>query len=158
MGSVKLYYISKSQYSTQFIISDYPGLEIFQSKQTEVKRLNVERYFKGINKDYKDYNKIIYGPVFGTDDPRNGFIYEHKQTEEMIIINEDDIPVTYAMCDTISGDLISNVSTDTNNLPKGVITDYTVMTDLQNKISNKELFVSEIKDMWILDRSFLIIE
>jgi hypothetical protein len=87
-----------------------------------------------------------------------GVIYEHKDNGEMIRIDEEDIPVTYAMCDVIMGDLMSNVTTDTSDLPKGVITDYKVMCDLQDRAISKELFVSEIKDMWILDRSFLIIE
>ena len=158
MGTIKLYHVTNSKYSTQFIVEDYPGLNTFSTKNVQVKRLNMERYFKGMNKNYLDYVKIMYGPVFGMDDVRNGFIYEDKHTEEMIRVPEEDIPVTYAMCDVIMADLMSIVNTDTTLIQKGIVTSYEVLNNLLDKAIDKELFISEIKDMWILDRSFLLIE
>jgi len=160
MGHIRLFTINTNLQGTQFILKDYPDLQLFDqyAKRKEIKRLNIEDYFRGINKDYKDYIKIMYGPVYGVDDPRNGFVYEHSKSGELLMVDENDIPVTYEACDIIMATLDGIVQTDTNGIQaKKVITEHGEMISIAGKTSNPTLYNELIRDEWIINKSFLTI-
>lgn len=160
MGTIKLYNYTTSKVGTQFLIKEHPGLESFISKgrTVSVKKVNVERYFTGLGLNYLDYTKIAYGPVFGMDDPRNGFIYEHNSTGDLIRVGEDELPVYYEQSIAIMGDLVSILKTDTTTIPKEAICDAAGMINLQDKLTNQDEYVRLIRNEWQPDESFLIIE
>jgi hypothetical protein len=159
MRTIRLYIITANEHGKQFIINDYPELRLFESysKRIEIKRLNIDQYFRGLHKKYNDHTKLIYGPVFGMNDPRNGFIYEHNNTGELVIADENDIPVTYEVCNVIMGDLEGIYKSDTD-ISKGIITSHNQMISLSNKVSNPQLYNQLIRDEWVVDKSFLIID
>lgn len=159
MGTIRLFIVD-TKVGTQFILKDYPELQVFDSysKRKDIKRLNIEQYFKGVDRNYLDYIKVVYGPVFGMDDRRNGFIYEHKESGELIVVDEDDVPITYETCDIIMGDLDGMIKTDTDNIKKGVVTSYNDMIAIANKITNNTTYTELIRDQWIPNKSFLIID
>lgn len=146
--------------STRFILKDHPGLEPLRdfAQKKDIKRLNMEQYFHGIGRDYKDHVKMVYGPVFGMEDPRNGFIYEHNTTGELLRVDENDIPSTYESCLVIYGDLAGILRTNTSNMIKGVVTSYDDMDRIQNQITDGAPYTTIIRDEWIPDKSFLIVE
>lgn len=161
MGTIRLFTLSNNTSSTRFILKDHPGLEHFRdfAQKKDVKRLNIEQYFHGLGRDYKDHIKMVYGPVFGMDDARNGFIYEHKTTGELLRVDENDIPTTYEPCLVIYGDLAGILKTDTTNIRKeSVITSYDEMDRIQNQIVDHNRYTTIIRDEWIPDKSFLVIE
>ena len=155
MKTIRLYIITSGNIGKEFILNDYPELRLYQeySKRKEIKRLNVEQYFRGIGRDYKDYIKLAYGPVFGMDDPRNGFLYEHQGTGESIVVDENDIPITYEVCDVLMADLNGICKVD-EDIPKGIITSYQAMISLNNTQHYNDL----IRDEWIPNKSFLMVE
>lgn len=157
MGTIKVFNISAAAVSTRFIVKDHPELQLFNqyAQSKDIKRLNVQQYFHGLGRNYNDYTKVIYGPVFGMEDPRNGFIYEHNSNGELIIVDENDIPVTFEKCEVIMADLSGIVKADTSLLRKGVVTDYNVMCDIGAAIP---LYTTQIRDNWIPDKSFLVID
>ena len=157
--TIRLYTISTNNIGTQFILKEYPELQLYNmySKRQEIKRLNIEQYFRGINKDYKDYVKMLYGPVFGMEDPRNGFAYEHNTTGEVLLVDANDIPITYETCDVLYGDLAGLFKTDTL-LQNGIITDHHEMTRLSDMVENAIAYNDLIRDEWVPSKSFLIIE
>ena len=159
MATIRLFNINKNNTGVEFIIKDYPELRLFESYATrkQIKRVNVEQYFRGVNRNYLDYNKVIYGPVFGMDDKRNGFIYEHKTTEELLLVDEADIPATYETCSVITGYLLGICTTDPISYDKHVVTSYGDMTQLSTLVSNPVLYNSLIRDEWISNESFIII-
>ena len=160
MGTIRLYILTDSKLGKQFTLKEYPELEVFRSsaRRMDLKRINLEQYFKGIHQDYKQYTKLAYGPVFGEQDPRNGFLFEHNTTEDIIAIDENDIPSTYESCDVITGDLYGRLQTDTRNVRKGVVSDYNTMCDIQTRLIGDNEYNSLIRDEWIPDRSFLLID
>ena len=160
MRTIRLFVIGTAQIGTQFILKDYPDLQLYRNyaKRTDIKRLNMEQYFRGLSKDYKDYVKLIYGPVFGFDDPRNGFIYEHVSTGELIVVDENDIPITYEVSDVIMGDLCGMIKVDDNNIKPRVITSYYEMAAISDTLPNPENYNDLIRDEWVMNKSFLIIE
>lgn len=155
MKTVRLYTITQHNIGKDFPLVDYPELRCYEnySKRKDIKRINVEQYFRGIGKDYKDYIKLAYGPVFGMTDSRNGFLYENKNTEEILIVDENDIPITYATCDVIRADLDGICKVDTNTSAT-VITTHKEMIEL----SNDPIYNDLIRDQWVLDKSFLLID
>ena len=155
MRTIRLYSITSETVGQDFNLNDYPELRLYQeySQRKEIKRLNIEQYFRGVGRDYKDYTKLIYGPVFGMDDPRNGFIYEHQVSEELVIVDEEDIPITYEACDVLKADLNGLCKVDID-IPNGIITSYQEMLAL----CNKQHYIDLIRDEWIPNRSFLIVE
>ena len=159
MGTIKLYVVTGANVGTQFILRDHPALDRFAgvSKKVNIKRLNMEQYFRGVNRDYRDHTKVMYGPVFGMDDPRNGFIYEHTNGE-LIVVDENDIPITYETCDVIMGDLSGILQADTTMIPKEIITDYNAMDALQDMIANSARYNEMIRSEWVPDKSFLVID
>ena len=48
--------------------------------------------------------------------------------------------------------------TDTTNIKKGVITNYYEMDSIQDKVSDTRSYTDLIRDEWIQDKSFLIVE
>ena len=160
MGIIQLFTLSQSASSQRFILKDYPGLESLKdfAQKKEVKRLNIEQYFRGIGRDYNDYVKAMYGPVFGMDDARNGFIYEHTTSDELLRVDENDIPTTYEPCLVITADLGGILKTDTTKIRKGVVSSYDQMDKIQNQIIDEAPYNTIIRDEWIPDKSFLIIE
>jgi hypothetical protein len=158
MGTIRLYNIHQGNIGTQFILKDYPELQLFNNyaKRTEIKRLNVEQYFRGVGRNYMDYQKLVYGPVFGMDDARNGFLYEHNTTGELIIVDETDIPITYEVCDVLMG-YLSGIYKD-DIISKGIITSHNEMISLSNKVTNQTSYNDLIRDEWIPNKSFIIIE
>jgi transcription antitermination factor NusA-like protein len=160
MKAIKIFTVGIKDIGTQFILTDHPELKEFEiySKHTEIKRINVEQYFHKLHKDYKDYVKLMYGPVFGMSDSRNGFIYEHIKTEEILIIDENELPITYITTNVIYADQVGKYKDDNNKIKPGIITSYKEMVALVNSVSNPALYNDLIKDEWIPDKSFLIIE
>lgn len=160
MGIIRLFTITTNNIGAQFILKEYPELQLYGSlaRRQDIKRLNMEQYFRGVKRDYKDYTKLVYGPVFGEQDRRNGFLFEHNKTEEVIIVDENDIPVTYETGDVLMADVAGIVKTDTNNIDRRMITSYDDMINLSSKISDPEQYNDLIRDSWIPNRSFLTIE
>lgn len=158
MAIIRLFTISTNNIGTQFILKDYPELRLYESYaiRKEIKRLNIEQFFRGIHKDYKQYKKIIYGPVYGDHDPRNGFIYEHD-SGELLVVDENDIPNTYETCNTLMCDLSGLFRTDID-IPKCIITSHNEMAALSDKVNNPTIYNDLIRDEWIPNKSFLIIE
>ena len=155
MKTIRLYTITSGNISKDFILNDYPELRLYQEYgvRKEIKRLNMAQYFRGVGRDYKDYNKMIHGPVFGMDDPRNGFIYEHQTSGELIIVDENDIPITYETCEVLKAELNGLCKIDAD-IPKGIITSHQAMLELNNSQPYNDL----IRDEWILNKSFLYVE
>ena len=160
MKLIRLFTISTTQLGTQFILKDYPGLELYANyaKRTDIKRLNMDQYFRGLNKDYKQYTKLIYGPVFGMEDPRNGFIYEHTSSGDLIVVDEKDIPITYEVSDVLMADLGGMVKVDTDKVKVGLMTSYYEMAAISNLLTDPTNYNDLIRDEWVLNKSFLIIE
>ena len=161
MGTIRLYHISNTTVARQFILREYPQLEVFNqyAKRSDVKRLNVERYFAGIKKKYTDYKKMLYGPIFGTQDPRNGFIYENvNDPDDILLVPEEDIPITYETCMVLSGDLGGILQTDTTRIKDKIIVSYDLMDAMQELVPDSGLYMHRIREEWELDKSFLIIE
>lgn len=160
MKTVKLYTIYNAPIGSQFIVKEHPELQVFKQFITskEIKRLNIEQYFKDIKKNYLEYVKVLYGPVFGFDDPRNGFMYEHFSTGEILLVDEKDIPQTMEICDVITAELTGMVKLNVDPILKTVVTSYSDMVTLSTSATNITSYNELIRDEWILDRSFLIIE
>ena len=160
MGLITLFKVTDTNMGIQFVLKDYPSLDCFKRyvKRKEVKRLSIEQYFHSIKKDYKEYTKLIYGPVFGMEDPRNGFVYEHNTTGELIRIDETDIPTTNEMAKVINGDVISTMKANTSKLVKGIITDYKVMDKLHDEMSDGNMYNQLIRDDWMDGETFLMVE
>lgn len=158
MATIRLFTLTTGANGTQFILKDYPGLETFMNyiQKKDIKRINVDQYFRGIKRDYRDHVKMVYGPVFGMDDPRNGFIYEHKTSGELLRVDEADIPTTYESCNVIYGDLAGIFRTDVN-VKHGIVTEYKDMTHISSMVNDQE-YTRQIRDEWIPDKSFLVID
>lgn len=159
MGVIRLYVVGQN-IGTQFILRDYPELNVFSSyaQRKNIKRLNMEQYFRGVSRNLMEYTKVVYGPVFGQKDPRNGFIFEHNESGELIAVDENDIPITYEKSDVLIGDLLGIYKTDSIENNRKVITSYTDMINQGNHVSNSTLYNQLIRDEWIPDKSFLVIE
>ena len=160
MGIIRLFTITTNNIGSQFILKEYPELRLYESlaRRQDIKHLNIEQYFRGVKRNYKDYTKLVYGPVYGEQDRRNGFIYEHNTSGEMIIVDENDIPVTHETGDVLMADVAGIVKTDTNNIDRRVITSYNDMINLSSKLSDPEQYNDLIRDSWILNKSFLTID
>lgn len=159
MGVIRLYVVGQN-IGTQFILREYPELNVFSSyvRHKDIKRLNMEQYFRGVNRNLMEYTKVVYGPVFGQEDPRNGFIFEHNESGELIVVDENDIPITYETADVLIGDLSGIFRTDSIENNRRVITSHTDMISQSNHVSNPALYNQLIRDEWIPDKSFLVIE
>lgn len=159
MGVIKLYIVGGNT-GTQFILREYPELNVFGSYITrkDIKRANMDQYFRGVNRNLMEYTKVVYGPVFGQDDPRNGFIFEHKESGELIVVDENDIPVTYETAQVLIGELSGICQTDSIENNRRVITSHNDMISQGNRVSNLARYNELIRDEWIPNKSFLIIE
>lgn len=161
MATIRLFTLTNNKSGTQFIVKDYPGLDVFINyiQKKDIKRINVEQYFRGIKRDYKDHVKMVYGPVFGMDDVRNGFIYEHKTTGELLRADENDIPTTYESCNVVYGDLAGIFGTGTDvKIKHGIVTEYKDMAQIHHIVADQEEYTRQIRDEWIPDKSFLVID
>jgi hypothetical protein len=160
MGTIKLYKVTESNVGVQLPIKDYPGLSVFKhkSKRVSLNKVNVDKYFTGLGLELINYTKIAYGPVFGVDDPRNGFIYEHNTTGELVRVDEKDLPTYHEQASVVMGDLISILKTDTKDIQKGVVTDSSTMIKIQEMVNNKDKYADQIRGEWQPNMSFLIIE
>jgi hypothetical protein len=159
MKTIKLLEPVKINNRIELLVKDHPELKQFQSyiRKTMRTQYKMEQYFKSISKNLNDYIKIAYGPVFGLDDPRNGFIFGHKDTEEMIRIDEIEIPSSKIECEILGCNLISILNT-TSNIKPGIITTYEDMDKLQNQMEKPEEYIDLIRDEWINNKTFLLIE
>lgn len=159
MKTIKLYSVTTQQHGPQFILSERPELNVFSSyaKNTSIKKLNMEQYFRGIDKNLMDYTKILYGPVYGMDDTRNGFIYEHNISGELLVVDEAEIPQTYKQERVIYADL-DGIHKTIDNIPSGIITDYGEMLSISNMLTDPTTYNDLIRDEWKPNISFLLID
>jgi hypothetical protein len=112
----------------------------------------MEQYFKSVNRDYRDYTKIAYGPVFGMDDPRNGYLFENNTNGELIVANEQDIITSTNQGNVLYADLVKSVQIDNDRIQNAIVTDYTVL----DQISEVEQRI--LLDEWEPGISFLLVE
>ena len=59
MGIIRLFTITTNNIGAQFILKEYPELQLYGSlaRRQDIKRLNMEQYFRGVKRDNKDYTK-----------------------------------------------------------------------------------------------------
>jgi hypothetical protein len=154
MKIIRLYHISTSPTGKLFILDENPQLQCFiqYAKHVPLKKLNMEQYFKSVNRDYRDYTKIAYGPVFGMDDPRNGYLFENNTNGELIVANEQDIITSTNQGNVLYADLVKSVQIDNDRIQNAIVTDYTVL----DQISEVEQRI--LLDEWEPGISFLLVE
>ena len=158
MGTIRLYNTTEKN-GEQFLLTTHPELSIFSGfiKDLYITKVNMEQYFTKQNLDMNKYTKLVYGPVFGSHDVRQGFIYENKDTEEMIIIDENDLVKTSTQEKVIHGDYIIQVTCDTSKINDKVIVDYEGMDEVSKLVDNPDKYDERIRNEFVPGVSFLII-
>jgi len=157
MRTLQLYQLSDKGDSTVFMLDEYPELEYFTTVSTiaDLQLLSFDRYFKTIQRNIDDYTKLMYGPIYGEHDTRNGFLFEHKQTGELIMVNDQDIPSVYEKKRVINATYICSVKTDSKDITEGIIVKWDDVLRLSKKVKD----TSDISDMilseWVESKSFL---
>ena len=157
-----LYKTTNSKMGQIFKLSEYPQLEEFDKLRHKTIKNNYksfEKYFEKTNENFNDYTIIGYGPIYGPDDPTDGYVLSNNKTEELISVPDTDIPLITKNEDCLFADTIGYLST-TQKIKPGI---YTELNDVENIKSeffenNQTKFNLEFIDDWVDGRTFLLIK
>jgi len=146
----------------KFMINEHPKLkDSFKDYFQKVtnKYVSLEKYFEKIGENLEDYIILAHGPIFGIEDPRDGYIMSNIKTDELISVPDEDIPIITKVDDCLFADTIGYLKTQTK-IESGIYTDLRNIEKIREEyfLNNKDRFNIEFVNDWEPSKTFLLIK